>query len=135
MHTKVEVEVSIHTHAHESESVDLHTHTKVKVKVLICTHSHKSESEVAQSCLTLCDPVDCSPPGSSVHGSLQARILEWVAVPSSRGPPHPGIGPASFMAPALQEDPCTTEPPGKPRTDARGSTETLLMSLKIRGRK
>ena len=37
-------------------------------------------SEVAQSCLTLCDPVDCSPPGSSVHGILQARILEWVAI-------------------------------------------------------
>ena len=33
-----------------------------------------------QSCLTLCDPVDCSPPGSSVHGILQARVLEWVAV-------------------------------------------------------
>ena len=37
-----------------------------------------------QSCLTLCDPMDCSPPGSSVHGILQARILEWVAIPSSR---------------------------------------------------
>ena len=36
--------------------------------------------EVAQSRLTLCDPVDCSPPGSSVHGILQARILEWVAI-------------------------------------------------------
>ena len=36
-----------------------------------------------QSCLTFCDPMDCSPPGSSVHGILQARILEWVAVPSS----------------------------------------------------
>ena len=34
--------------------------------------------------LTLCDPMDCSPPGSSVHGILQARILEWVAMPSSR---------------------------------------------------
>ena len=34
---------------------------------------------------TLCDPMDCSPPGSSVHGILQARILEWVAMPSSRG--------------------------------------------------
>ena len=44
-------------------------------------------SEVAQSCLTLCDPMDCSPPGSSVHGILQARILEWVAMPSSRGFP------------------------------------------------
>ena len=37
-------------------------------------------SEVAQSCLTLCDPIDCSPPGSSVHGTFQARILEWVAI-------------------------------------------------------
>ena len=40
---------------------------------------------IAQSCLTLCDPTDCSPPGSSVQGILQARILEWVAMPSSRG--------------------------------------------------
>ena len=40
---------------------------------------------VAQSCPTLCDPMDCSPPGSSVHGVLQARILEWVAIPFSRG--------------------------------------------------
>ena len=39
----------------------------------------KSESEVAQSCPTLCNPVDCSLPGSSVHGILQARILEWGA--------------------------------------------------------
>ena len=40
---------------------------------------------VAQSSITLCDPMDCSPPGSSVHGILQARILEWVAIPFSRG--------------------------------------------------
>ena len=40
----------------------------------------------AQSCLTLCGPMDCSPPGSSALGILQARILEWVALPSSRGP-------------------------------------------------
>ena len=39
---------------------------------------------VAQSCLTLCDPMDCSPPGSSIHGIRQARILEWVSMPSSR---------------------------------------------------
>ena len=42
----------------------------------------KSESEVAQSCPTLSDPVDCSPPGSSIHGFLQARVLEWVPLPS-----------------------------------------------------
>ena len=51
---------------------------KVKVKVL-----------VAQLCLTLCDPRECSLPGSSVHGILQARILEWVAMPFSRGPSWP----------------------------------------------
>ena len=44
---------------------------------------------VAQLCLTLCDPMDCSPPGSSVHGILQARILEWVAISFSRGSSQP----------------------------------------------
>ena len=44
-----------------------------------------SESEVAQSCPTLSDPRDCSPPGSSVHGISQARILEWGAISFSRG--------------------------------------------------
>ena len=40
----------------------------------------KSESEVTQSCLTPSDPMDCSPPGSSIHGICQARVLEWVAI-------------------------------------------------------
>ena len=40
----------------------------------------KSESEVTQSCLTLCNPMDCNPPGSSIHGIFQARVLEWVAI-------------------------------------------------------
>ena len=40
----------------------------------------KSESEVAQSCPTLCDPMDCSPPGSPIHGISQARVLEWGAI-------------------------------------------------------
>ena len=44
---------------------------------------------VVQSCLAFCAPTDCSPPGSSVHGVLQARILEWVAMPSSRGSSQP----------------------------------------------
>ena len=44
-----------------------------------------TNSEVAQSCATLCDPVDCSLPGSSLHGILQARILEWIAISFSRG--------------------------------------------------
>ena len=49
----------------------------------------ESESEVAQSCLTLGDPMDGSPPSSSVHGILQARILEWVAISFSRGSSRP----------------------------------------------
>ena len=49
----------------------------------------ESESEVAQSCPTLCNLVDCSPPGSSVHGILQARILEWVAISFTRGSSGP----------------------------------------------
>ena len=40
----------------------------------------EKKREVAQSCLTLCDPTDCSPPGSSDHGIFQARVLEWVAI-------------------------------------------------------
>ena len=49
----------------------------------------EGEGEVAQLCLTLCDPVDCSLPGSSVQGILQARILEWVAISFSRGSSWP----------------------------------------------
>ena len=67
--------------------------------------------EVAQSHLTLCNPMDCSPPGSSVRGVSQARILEWVAIPFSRGSSNPGIEPRS---PAWQADSLPSEPPGKP---------------------
>ena len=54
--------------------------------MLLQIHVH---AKSLQSCLTLCDPMDCSPPGSSVHGILQTRILEWVAMPSSRGSSQP----------------------------------------------
>ena len=53
-----------------------HTHTH--------THTHTCCAKSLQLCPTLCNPVDCSLPGSSVHGILHARILEWVAMPSSR---------------------------------------------------
>ena len=56
-------------------------------KFLICWT--KVKVKVTQSCPTLCDPMDCSSPGSSVHAVLQARILEWVAVPFSRGSSQP----------------------------------------------
>ena len=64
-----------------------------------------------QSCPTLCDPMDCSPPGSSVHGILQARIAEWVAISFPEKLPNPGIEPGS---PALQADSLPAELPGKP---------------------
>ena len=55
---------------------------------------------VTQSCLTFCDSMDCSPPGPSVHGILQARILAWVAIRSSRGSSQPRIKLASLTSPA-----------------------------------
>ena len=65
--------------------------------------------KVAHSCPALCDPMNCSLPGSSVHGILQARILEWVAVPFSRGSSQAGTEPRS---PTLQADFLLSEPPG-----------------------
>ena len=56
---------------------------------------------VTQSCPILCNPVDCSPPGSSVHGIFQARVLEWGAISFSRDLPDPGIKPESLRSPAL----------------------------------
>ena len=60
--------------------------------------------------LTLCGPMDCSLPGSSVQGILQARILKWVAILSLGNLPDPGIEPRS---PALQANSLASEPPGK----------------------
>ena len=62
-----------------------------------------------QSCPTLCNPMDCSPPGSPVHGILPGRGQEWVSMPSSRESPDPRTEPSS---PALQADSLPTEPPG-----------------------
>ena len=56
---------------------------------------------VAQLCPTLCNAMDCSLPGSSVHGIFQAKTLEWIAMPSSRNLPNSGIKPASLISPAL----------------------------------
>ena len=69
----------------------------------------KSESEVTQSCLTLRDPRDCSPPGSSV------RQEHWSAVPFPEGLPDPRIEPASLMLQQLAREFFTTVSPGKPQ--------------------
>ena len=68
---------------------------------------------VAQSCL--CKSMDYSPPGSSVHGILQARILQWVAFPPPGDLLDPRIQPKSLGSPALVGRFLTTAPPGKPR--------------------
>ena len=65
---------------------------------------------VAQSYLTLCNPMDCRLPGSYVHGIFQARILEWVTISSFRGSSCPGIKPVCPSSSTLQMDSLTTEP-------------------------
>ena len=67
-----------------------------------------------QSCPTIRDPKDCSPPGFSVQRILQARLLDWVDMPSSQDLPAPGIEPMSLMSPALRADSLPLVPPGKP---------------------
>ena len=69
------------------------------VHAYVCVHAN-----LPQLCPTLCDIMACSPPGSSVHGILQARILEWVAMPPPADLPDPGIEPVSPATPALQVD-------------------------------
>ena len=68
-----------------------------------------------QSCSTLCSAMNCSPPGSSVHWSLQARILEWVAIPSSKGSSWPGIFPHLLRLLRGQTGSLPLLPPGKPK--------------------
>ena len=68
----------------ELEDVDIHSETDRERELIL-----KMCVLVTQSCLTLCDPVGCSPPGSSVPGILQARTLEWVTIPFSRGSSRP----------------------------------------------
>ena len=62
----------------------------------------------------LCDPTDCSPPGSSAHGIFQARILEWLPLPTPGDLPNAGIELISPVVSALAARFFTTEPPGKP---------------------
>ena len=66
----------------------------------------------AQSCLTVCDPMDCILPGYSVHGIFQARVLEWAAISFTRGSSDPGFKPSSS---ALQADSLLSELPEKPQ--------------------
>ena len=110
-----------HTHTHT------HTHTHFFHSSLTgCWHvlwicqiniykvDHIDMHVHAQSCPTLCNPMDCTSPGSSVYGIFQARIVEWVVISSSRGSSNTVIEPASPMSPALQVDSLPLNHQGSP---------------------
>jgi len=82
----------------------------------------KVKVKVAHSCPAICDPMDCGLLGSSVHGILQARILEWVAVPFSRGPFDPAIE-CTFST--LPVGSLPSDPPGKPKKTGMGNLSVL----------
>ena len=74
-------------------------------------YSSETETVSLSVHVWLCNPMDCSLPGSSVHGIFQASILEWIAFPFSRASSWPGI---KLGSPTLQADSLSSEPPGKP---------------------
>ena len=81
-----------------------------------------------QSCLTLCNPVDCSPPGSFVHGIVQARILEWIAISRGSSPPRDRTYVSCLLHWQVGSLPLV--PPGKPmESEAQGEQSTLRNSL------
>ena len=90
-----------------SSLMPVYLHTSIKY--------HCALTKSLQSCLTLCDPMDSSPPGSSVHGILLTRILEWVAMPSSRGSSLCKDGTSVSCGSSIAGGFFTTEPLGKPR--------------------
>ena len=82
-----------------------------------------------QPCRTLCDPMDCSLSDSSVHGILQARILAWVAILSSRGSPWPRDLTQVSCVSSLADGFFATEPLGKPKWEGRGWGEEVLLPI------
>ena len=82
--------------------------------VLTGSSLYMSVCMCAQSWPPLCCPHGLYPPGFSVHGIFQARILEWIAISFSRGSSWPGMEPTSLASPALQADSLSLAPPGKP---------------------
>ena len=101
------------------------------------------KSEIVQLCPTLSDPMDCSPPGSSIHGIFQARVLEWVAISFSRDLPNPGI---ELGSPILQADTLPSEPPEKewssiqstktrPGADSGSDHELLISKFRLKMKK
>ena len=86
-----------------------------------------------QSCPTLCNPTDCSPPGSSVHGILQAGKLEWVPFPSPGHLPYWGIKPGSLMPPAFAGGFFTTSATWEATSDTWRHTKRWKWRERMRG--
>ena len=106
----------------------LHSNYNVRVTcflrliIITCMLTKAKWSEVAQSCPTLCDPMDCSLPGSSVHGIFQQGCWSGLPFPSPGDLPDPGIEP---RPPALQADALPFELPGKPFQGKQGANELM----------
>ena len=100
--------------------------------VVAYLYNRKYPVIVGLSCTTLCDPMDCSLPGVSIHGIFHSGILEWVAIPSKGDLPNPGTEPGS---PALGTDSLLFEPPGKQllSNKTQAIQETRVQSLGQRG--
>ena len=92
-----------------------HVCTRVSVSVCVCVCVCAT---LTQLCPTLCDPMDCNPPGSSFHGIFQTRILELVAICYARGSSQLRDQTIYMVSPALAGRFFTTVPPGKPRVHA-----------------
>ena len=95
-------------HQHPDRNKITH-HLLIRILDSLCVRAKS-----LQSCLTLCNPTDCSLPGPSVHGILQAKILEWVAMPSSRGSFQPRDRTLISCILHLQVGSLPLAPPGKP---------------------
>ena len=102
----------VFSHSSKGQTSKIHFIEPINVSRSFHVHAH------TQSCPTLWNPLDCSPPGSSVHGIFQARILEWIAISSSRGSSRPRD---RNRVPALQTDTLPSETPGKPTSRTLGA--------------
>ena len=127
-----EVQITAQSKLKLKKKINNKTKKKKKLKLFTASVPQKtslkewSEAKVAQWCLTLCDPMDYT-----AHGVLQARILEWVAFPFSRGNlPNPGIGPKS---PRLQADSFPAKPLGKAKNTGVGSLSLLQRIFPTQG--
>ena len=123
IHIHIHIYIYIHIHIHTHTYIYTHTYTYTHIHVYIYTHTYTHTHTMlyccgmccAQSCLTLCNPMDCSLPACSVLGIFQVRIPKWLATSYSRDLPKPGMETASLLSPSLAGIFFTNALPGKPQ--------------------